>query len=146
MDISFTIRVEHEGTVVRVIGDLDVVTAPRLRERLADLVRRGHYDLIVDLEAVSFLDSSGLAVLVNALKRVHAHDGSLRVVCTNEPLLQIFRITGLAKTFSTHATTAEALAAVESRETPPGLWVNPPQLESPGPFPGSARNGRHARP
>jgi anti-sigma B factor antagonist len=120
MDISFTIQVEPEGTVVRLNGDLDVVTASQLRERVADLVRRGHYDLIVDLDAVSFLDSTGLAVLVNALKRARAHDGSVRLVCTNEPLLQIFRITGLNKSFTIHATTIDALAAVQFGEAPSG--------------------------
>lgn len=140
MDISFTIQAEREGTVVRVNGDLDVVTASQLRERLADLVRRGHYDLIVDLEAVSFLDSSGLAVLVNALKRARAHDGSVRLVCTSEPLLQIFRITGLNKTFSIHATAADALATVELGEAPPGPWVRPRSLSA-----GAATAGRRVR-
>lgn len=110
MDGSFTIRTEHDRTVVGVCGDLDVVTAAHLREQFADLVRAGHHDLIVDLEQVDFLDSSGLAVLVNALKRARAHDGSLRLVCTREPILQIFRITGLNRTFTIHATATDALA------------------------------------
>ena len=141
MDLSLSIRVEHEGTVVRVAGDLDSGTARELRERLTDLIRRGHYDLILDLEAVSFLDSTGLAVLVNALKRTRGHDGSLRVVCTNEPIIQIFRITGLTKAFTIHRTTAAALAAVELREPPPGLWAKPP----PSIAPGSGAQGRHAQ-
>jgi anti-sigma B factor antagonist len=140
MDLSFTIRAEPEGTVVRIHGDLDVVTASKLRERLADLIRRGHHDVIVDLEHVAFVDSSGLAVLVNALKRARAHDGSVRLVCTNEPLLQIFRITGLNRTFTIYATTDAALAAVEYREAPPGLWVRPRSLSS-----GHTRAGRRVR-
>ncbi len=66
--------------------------------------------MIVNLEGVDFLDSTGLGVLVGALKRVRAHEGSLRLVCTQERLLKIFRITGLAKVFPIYDT-VEATAA-----------------------------------
>ncbi|MGH3898460.1 MAG: STAS domain-containing protein [Pseudonocardiaceae bacterium] len=49
------------------------------------------------MEKVDFLDSAGLGVLVAGLKRVRAHDGSLRLLCTQERILKIFRITGLTK-------------------------------------------------
>ena len=52
------------------------------------------------MEKVEFLDSTGLGVLVGGLKKVRAHDGSLDLVCTQERLLKIFRITGLAKVFA----------------------------------------------
>ena len=54
------------------------------------------------MEAVEFLDSTGLGVLVGGLKKVRAHDGSLELVCTQDRLLKIFRITGLAKVFVIH--------------------------------------------
>ena len=59
----------------------------------------GNYHLVVDMERVEFLDSTGLGVLVGGLKRVRAHDGSLDLVCTQERILKIFRITGLTKVF-----------------------------------------------
>ena len=55
------------------------------------------------MENVEFLDSTGLGVLVGGLKRVRAHDGSLRLVCTQERILKIFRITGLTKVFPIHS-------------------------------------------
>jgi hypothetical protein len=57
------------------------------------------------------LDSTGLGVLVGGLKRVRAHDGSLDLVCTQERILKIFRITGLTKVFGIHDTVDEAIAA-----------------------------------
>ena len=60
---------------------------------------------------MEFLDSTGLGVLVGGLKKVRAHDGSLRLVCNQDRLLKIFRITGLAKVFMIHETADEALAA-----------------------------------
>jgi len=82
-----------------------------LREALIDLVNDGHYHLIIDVEGVEFLDSTGLGVLVGGLKRVRAHNGSLAVVCTQERLLKIFRITGLTKVFSIRESVDAALAA-----------------------------------
>ena len=109
------LKLEHHTMdgieVVDVEGEIDVYTAPRLRELLIDLVNNGHYQLVVNMEKVEFLDSTGLGVLVGGLKRVRAHDGSLHLVCTQERILKIFRITGLTKVFPIHASVAEAVAA-----------------------------------
>ncbi len=110
MELTVTSRQEGGRTVISVSGEIDVYTAPSLRERLNELVGSGYYDLIVDMEAVEFLDSTGLGVLVGGLKRVRSHDGSLRLVCAQEKILKVFRITGLTKVFPIHATLGEALA------------------------------------
>ena len=113
MDLSLSTRAEGEHTVVVVGGEIDVYTAPKLREQLIDLVSAGSYHIIVDMENVEFLDSTGLGVLVGGLKRVRAHDGSLRLVCTQERILKIFRITGLTKVFPIHVSVDEAVAATD---------------------------------
>jgi anti-sigma B factor antagonist len=87
---------------VDVKGEIDVYTAPKLREKLIELVSEGSYNVVVNLEGVDFLDSTGLGVLVGALKRVKAHDGTLALVCTQEKILKIFKITGLTKVFPIH--------------------------------------------
>ncbi|MBO0803573.1 MAG: STAS domain-containing protein [Nocardiopsaceae bacterium] len=97
--------------VVDVEGEIDVYTAPRLRELLIDLVNKKSYQLVVNMERVEFLDSTGLGVLVGGLKRVRAHDGSLDLVCTQERILKIFRITGLTKVFGIHDSVDDAIAA-----------------------------------
>ena len=99
MDLTLATREDDGRAVVAVGGEIDVYTAPRLRDRITELVGAGNYDLVIDLEAVEFLDSTGLGVLVGGLKKVRAHGGSLELVCTQERLLKIFRITGLAKVF-----------------------------------------------
>ena len=109
MDLSLATRPEGDRTVVEVGGEIDVYTAPSLRERLNELVAAGHYDLVVDMEKVEFLDSTGLGVLVGGLKRVRSYDGTLRLVCSQEKILKVFRITGLTKVFPIHATLQEAL-------------------------------------
>ena len=109
MDLTLATRDDGDRTVVVVGGEIDVYTAPKLREQLVDLVNAGRYHLVIDMETVEFLDSTGLGVLVGGLKRVRAHDGSLRLVCTQERILKIFRITGLTKVFPIHDSLDEAL-------------------------------------
>jgi anti-sigma B factor antagonist len=97
--------------VIDVQGEIDIYTAPRLRELLIDLVSKGNYQLVVNLDKVGFLDSTGLGVLVGGLKRVRAHDGSLDLVCTQQPILKIFKITGLTQVFGIYETVDQAIAA-----------------------------------
>ena len=112
MELTLDVHSEGAGfTVIAVGGEIDVYTAPKLREKLISLVESGSYQLIVDMEAVEFLDSTGLGVLVGGLKRVRAHDGFIDLVCTQSRILRIFRITGLNRVFTIHNTVAEAIAA-----------------------------------
>ncbi len=111
MDLSLSTRAESGRTVVEVAGEIDVYTAPKLREQLAELVDAGRHDIVVDMQRVEFLDSTGLGVLVGGLKRIKQHDGSMNLVCTQERILKIFRITGLTKVFPIHESVAAAVAA-----------------------------------
>ena len=97
--------------VVTVEGEIGIYTAPRLRELLIDLAGTNNYRLVVDLEKVGFLDSTGLGVLVGGLNRVRPHDGWLDLVCTQERILKIFKITGLTKVFGIYQTVDQAIAA-----------------------------------
>ena len=111
MDLSLETREQDGHTVVVVGGEIDVYTAPKLRDKITELVNGGHHDLVVDMENVDFLDSTGLGVLVGGLKKLRAHDGSMQLICTQERLLKIFRITQLAKVFAIYESQADALAA-----------------------------------
>ena len=111
MDLTLETRDVDGRTIVSVGGEIDVYTAPKLRDKITELVGEGHHDLVIDMEGVDFLDSTGLGVLVGGLKKVRAHDGSLELICTQDRLLKIFRITGLAKVFVIHDSADGALAA-----------------------------------
>ncbi len=101
--------------VVDVEGEIDIYTAPRLRELLIDLVSKTSYQLVVNLDKVGVLDSTGLGVLVGGLRRVRAHDGSLDLVCTQQRILKIFRITGLTEVFGIYQTADQAIAVTKGR-------------------------------
>ena len=112
MELGIDVRKVGSHSVVDVKGEIDVYTAPKLREKLLELISEGSYDVVVNLEGVDFLDSTGLGVLVGALKRVKAHDGSLSLVCTQDKIIKIFKITGLTKVFPIHTTVDTATEAV----------------------------------
>ncbi|WP_380169422.1 STAS domain-containing protein [Jannaschia sp. R86511] len=110
MDLTLATRPEGDRTVVEVGGEIDVYTAPQLRSALNDAVAAGARHLVVDMSGTEFLDSTGLGVLVGGLKRVRTMDGDLELVCASEKILKVFRITGLTKVFTIHASIDEALA------------------------------------
>ena len=89
-------------------GEVDIYTAPRLKEELVSLIDGGCSYLIVDLDKVGFIDSSGLGVLVSALRRVREKDGAIRIVCRQESILRLFKITGLDKVFPVFPDSAHA--------------------------------------
>jgi anti-sigma B factor antagonist len=110
VELALDVHKTGSLSVVDVKGEIDVYTAPKLREKLIELVSEGSYNVVVNLEGVDFLDSTGLGVLVGALKRVKAHDGTLSLVCTQEKILKIFKITGLTKVFPIHDSVESASA------------------------------------
>ena len=81
----------------------------RVHETLRRHLLVDGYPIVVDLEQVEFLDSTGLGVLVGGLKRAKASAGSFVLVCDQPRLLKIFRITGLEKVFELYPTVTDAL-------------------------------------
>ena len=97
--------------VLRVGGEIDLYTAPTLREGLSNLVATGVRHVVIDTSDVTFLDSTGLGVLVGGLKRLRAHDGSLALAGGQERIVRLLRLTGLTRFFPPYATVAEAIEA-----------------------------------
>jgi len=99
VDLKIDVEEQDGVMLLKLDGEVDVYTAPKLKSRLVDLVDQGKFKIVVDLEQVDFMDSSGLGVLVGGLKRVRSHEGAIALICTQENILKIFRITGLVKVF-----------------------------------------------
>lgn len=108
MELDIKTDVQDDVCAMALEGEIDVYTAPRLKEELVSVVESGCPNVIVDMEKVGFIDSSGLGVLVSALRRARERDGVVRIVCTRENILKIFRITGLDKVFPIFDSLAEA--------------------------------------
>ncbi len=111
MDIKVNVREANGRRPVSVIdlnGEIDVYTSPKVKEALTGLIDAGHYTLVINLENVRYIDSTGLGVLIGGLKRVREHSGAVNLVCTNPQIRKIFDITGLVKIFGIYD--SEALA------------------------------------
>lgn len=97
--------------VLRVAGEVDLSTAPMLRERFRELAAAGTVHLIADLGRVDFLDCTGLGALVGGLRRLREDDGSLALVVTTPPILRIFQMTGLTKALDAWPSVTDAITA-----------------------------------
>jgi len=108
MDLDITTTQDGNVCSVAVRGEIDVYTSPALKAEIAGAVDKGCINLVIDIEGVGFIDSSGLGVLVSGLRRVKENSGSMRIVCTKENILKIFRITGLDRVFPIFTSAEEA--------------------------------------
>lgn len=103
-------ELEHEIPAVCVAGELDLHTAPDLRDTMVRLIEEGHRRLIVDLSAVGFIDSTAIGVLLGRLKDLEARDGALAVACPEGAVMRTFRTAGVDRSFRIYATSADAAA------------------------------------
>ena len=97
--------------VLRIDGDIDAYAAPQLRDRVTDLAGHGTVHIIADLRGAGFLDSAGLGALVGSRNELRTRGGSLTLVASTGPILQIIRMTGLGDAFAVHSCVPEAIAA-----------------------------------
>ena len=108
----------HEETaaagthVIKVSGEIHVSTAPRFAQRLQQSIDSGNRRIVLDLSSVEFIDSTGLSVLLNGLRRVTQLHGRLALVCSNPTVLRLFQITSLDDTFDIFADRPTAVAHV----------------------------------
>lgn len=112
--IEPTFEVARYGhwAVMRVSGEIDMATAPKLRQHVQNVTARGPDGLVLDLDNVDFIDSTGLGVMVGAAKRMRQADGALRIVCSQSHLIELFKLTRLNEVFDLFETLDDALADV----------------------------------
>jgi len=104
--------IDAERHVLAVRGEIDLFTAPELKQVLAESIEAGRMRIIVDLTDTTFLDSTALGVLIGAVKRLRSRHGALAIVNVDENISKTFEITGLDQIFTILATRDEAIDAV----------------------------------
>jgi anti-sigma B factor antagonist len=98
--------------LARVAGEVDVATAPKLREQLLAAISQHGPKVVLDLTEVGFLDSTGLGVIVGVLKRARTLGGDLRLVCPSPHLRRVFEITALDRTMPLSDTVDDVFAGI----------------------------------
>ncbi len=110
-----TLRITSERAggayVLRLHGELDLRTVPKLRMRLAEALERGSGAVVVDLTEVTFIDSTGLSALLNALRRLTRAGRRLLLSTQDGPVLRLLRMTRLDGTFPLYDSPDAALDA-----------------------------------
>ncbi|PSB02649.1 STAS domain-containing protein [Merismopedia glauca] len=95
-----------DSMVVKVVqpqGILDGIKSNQLRQEVGDILANGANTVLIDLENVNFMDSSGLSALVSALKMVRTAGGKLYLCSINEQLQMVFELTRMDRVFETFA-------------------------------------------
>ncbi len=100
----------NKGAVISVSGDIDLYTSPDLRKEIAKLAKKKKNPLVVDLEQVDYMDSSGVATLVEGLQLTGRYEGSFRVASLNDGVREVFELARLDKVFDVYDNLDQALA------------------------------------
>ncbi|KAA0544567.1 STAS domain-containing protein [Bacillus sp. BGMRC 2118] len=95
MNLDVEVKRENQECFVQIKGEIDAYTAPGLKSELVPIAEEKGIQLTLDLSNVSYIDSTGLGVLVGTLKLTRKNDGSMCLIGLNERVTRLFKITGL---------------------------------------------------
>lgn len=95
MDLEINVIDEGQKSIVKLAGEIDIYTAPKLKEALMPHTKNENNVLIVDLAEVDYMDSTGLGVFISVLKSTRENDSSFKIINLQERVLRLFTITGL---------------------------------------------------
>ena len=104
-----TRQADNGVTVVAPTGRLDVAGAPTLKDAISDAVKSERARVVIDLEGVSFVDSTGLGSVIAALKQIKSSNGDLRLAAPNQQVRVVLELTTLDRVFPYYATVEDAL-------------------------------------
>jgi anti-anti-sigma factor len=105
-----TRQADNGATVVAPTGRLDVAGAPTLKDAISEALKNGEPRVVLDLEGVSFVDSTGLGSVIAALKQIRSSQGDLRLAAPNQQVRVVLELTTLDRVFPYYSTVEEALA------------------------------------
>jgi len=115
MDLRIRNRMSYGVPVIELSGEVDAYTCSRFREAMIDALADGSPSLVISMENVEYIDSSGLGTLVGGLKRASENGGKIAIVCTSPQIKKVFEITGLERVFPIYNNVEEAARGVTPR-------------------------------
>ncbi|MCE5324703.1 STAS domain-containing protein [bacterium] len=109
MNFKIDVRtLEKELPLIELEGEVDVYTAPQLKQQIINILESGAKELMVNLTKVDYLDSTALGVLIGGLKRMREADGNMVLICPSPRIRRVFEITGLDKIFDIYNSEEDA--------------------------------------
>ncbi len=99
----------NEVVVVKVVGELDALVAPKLKERLNKLIENEKKDFIIDFSELVHINSLAMGILRGKLREVRKIGGDIKLINLNDHIKTIFEMVGLDEIFGIYASEEEAL-------------------------------------
>jgi len=108
MEIS---QEEKESIIIlKIQGEIDLYNAPEIKDTIQKAIEEEKYNIIIDLEKVSYIDSSGIGALISSLSNLKKYQGSLKIIHVFASVKKVFELTKLTSFFEIYDSEEEALA------------------------------------
>ncbi|HAR62278.1 MAG: hypothetical protein DKM50_12800 [Candidatus Margulisiibacteriota bacterium] len=97
LDLKIDVKREQNVPVITLAGEVDVYTYPQLKTAISDIIETGEKDMIINLEGVKYIDSTGLGVLASGANKLAKNNGFINIICTKPQIKKIFEVSGLTQ-------------------------------------------------
>ncbi|MFC4559892.1 STAS domain-containing protein [Virgibacillus kekensis] len=104
MNLNVDVAEDNSKSVIKLSGEIDAYTAPKLKETLLSKTKLDGQTIEVDLENVNYMDSTGLGVFISALKSTKENNSHMQLVNLQERVFRLFKITGLEEIIDINST------------------------------------------
>jgi anti-sigma B factor antagonist len=111
VSLKITSTIEKKTALLAIVGEVDMFSSPEARKEIGNLVKMKIQRIVVDLTGVSYMDSSGVATLIEGLQMCHKYDGTLVVAGLRQNVREVFELTKLDKIFKIYEDAETALKA-----------------------------------
>lgn len=102
---------EKDGiTVLDIQGEIDLYNAPEIKDIIQKLIEAQKYNVVINLEKVSYIDSSGIGALISSLSNLKKYQGGLKIINVYASVKKVFELTKLTSFFEIYESEGEALA------------------------------------
>lgn len=104
--------VDEKTVILKLSGEMDIYSAPKLKEQAADLIKEGKSRLLLEMTELKYIDSSGLGVLVAAMTRAKENGGVLCLISPTRPVCRLLEIIGLDQILKCYPNVEDAIKAI----------------------------------
>ena len=109
MDINT--RTSDDIVILDIAGEIDLYNAPEIKEIINKLIEEKRYNVIINLEKVSYIDSSGIGALISSLSNLKKYQGGLKIINVFASVKKVFELTKLTSFFEIFDSESEALSS-----------------------------------
>lgn len=97
LDLKVDVKYEQDVPVINLSGEVDVYTYPQLKSTLTDVVNAGKKNMVINLDGVKYIDSTGLGVLASGATKLAKDNGFINIICSRPQIIKIFEVAGLTQ-------------------------------------------------